>query len=665
VRAKAAERFGFRSQDLANAIGKRLSEYETALRGGVGLFVSSDGVTRREWHEYVTQLRLSTTFPGIQGMGYSKMMPAQAVEKHIADIRAEGFPDYQVKPPGLRDPTSAIIYLEPFDWRNQRAFGYDMFSEAVRRAAMVRAMESGEPALSGRVTLVQETEKDVQYGFLMYLPVYRPGMPTESAEQRRAAIDGFVYAPFRMRDLLDGILGLDNIRLEFEIYDGAAAGRDKLMFDSVTLTGGEPRFHALLGEQHHSFGVHKSFTLEIAQHSWTLFVHAMGTGDESGEELLPTVVAGSGIAIDIFLFIIISSLGRRKLEIERVVDQRDQLTKIDQSSRHLLEVINDVLDISRIEAGHLSLQLAPFRIDGVIRHLDDLMGGQAAAKGLRLVFDLPPALRGQTVIGDAGHLNQVFINLVGNAIKFSDKGEIVLRARVLDDSSGRLMVRWEVSDQGIGIPAEAQPRLFDAFEQADNSMTRQYGGTGLGLAIARRLVHLMGGEIGVISAPGAGSTFWLTTPFDQVAQDAVPPAPTFQDERMAERLRSEFFCTRVLLVEDEPVNREVVREQLEELDFVVDTAADGQQAVDLARGSEYALILMDLQMPRLNGFDATRAIRTLPGYADVPILAMTANAFEEDRAACLAAGMDDHLAKPFTPPQLQATLLKWLARDRP
>jgi CHASE1-domain containing sensor protein len=226
IRTKASERFEFQTADIASAIERRLIAYATALRGGVGLFEAAGQVTRAQWHAYVEALRLQENFPGIQGLGFSLMIAPAELDAHIAGIRAEGFPDYSVRPEEPRDQYSAIVYLEPFDWRNQRAFGYDMYSEPVRRRAMERARDSGEPAISGRVTLVQETDEDVQYGFLMYIPVYRPGMPTTTLEERRAALLGFVYSPFRANDFMNGILG---------------SNQDAIRWNSMTATPRRPR----------------------------------------------------------------------------------------------------------------------------------------------------------------------------------------------------------------------------------------------------------------------------------------------------------------------------------------------------------------------------------------------------------------------------------------
>jgi CheY-like chemotaxis protein len=233
-----------------------------------------------------------------------------------------------------------------------------------------------------------------------------------------------------------------------------------------------------------------------------------------------------------------------------------------------------------------------------------------------------------------------------------------LRARQIGETPDAVQIRFEVNDTGIGFDAEAQTRLFQSFEQADNSMTRKYGGTGLGLAICKRLVQLMGGEIGVESTPGSGSTFWFIVPLKKREQSAVAPAPSYAP--LTARLIAEFTGARALVAEDEPISQIVSCGLLEDVGFVVDLAEDGQQALELARQNRYALILMDMQMPVMNGVEATRAIRADSLSRDTPILAMTANAFDEDRDACLAAGMNEHISKPVDPQKLYETLVAWL-----
>ena len=343
----------------------------------------------------------------------------------------------------------------------------------------------------------------------------------------------------------------------------------------------------------------------------------------------------------------------------------DQLDKAKLSAESLLGVLNDILDISKIEAKRMVFESIPLQISVVVENLTSTLGHKADEKGLRLATDLPTELANTPLKGDPLRLGQILFNLVGNAIKFTGQGEVTLRARAVGETPEIVQVRFEVVDTGIGIQPEAQRRLFQTFEQADNSTARKYGGTGLGLAICKQLAQLMGGEIGVESTPGNGSTFWFVVPLKRREPDTAPPRPTFSARAAEQRLQIHHAGARVLLAEDEPITQEISRGLLEDVGLVVDVAEDGQQAVELARQNLYALIMMDMQMPVLDGIDATRAIRNLDTDSmnrNTPILAMTANAFDADRQRCLDAGMNDHISKPVDPDKLYEMLLAWLSR---
>ena len=357
-------------------------------------------------------------------------------------------------------------------------------------------------------------------------------------------------------------------------------------------------------------------------------------------------------------------IGMTELASRRATDskQAEHLAKVRRSSQHLLGVINDILDISKIEADRLTLEQRDFNLGELLENVTDLIGQKASDKGLKLQINLSPEDACHTLYGDPLRLGQVLLNLTANAVKFTKQGSITVGIRLVEDAADTVLLRFEVTDTGIGITPEDQKRLFTAFEQADGSMTRKYGGTGLGLAISKRLANLMGGDIGVESQFGTGSCFWFTARLLK-ANDVVRAAPTANNFAAEACLRAEFAGTRILLAEDEPINQEVSCCLLEEVGLIVDIADDGQQAFQLAQQNAYALILMDIQMPKLNGIDATKAIRALPDYAETPILAMTANAFDEDRKICIEAGMSDHISKPVDPDKLYSAIFKWLSMN--
>jgi CheY-like chemotaxis protein len=382
-------------------------------------------------------------------------------------------------------------------------------------------------------------------------------------------------------------------------------------------------------------------------------------------------------------------------------EQLEYAQSIKRSAASLLSLINDILDLSRVEAGKLRIEQVPFSLKTILEETSSLFALQARAKGLEFVSEVAPNVPA-TAVGDGHRLRQVLNNLLGNAIKFTDAGRIGLTATVLGEAAGRTQVRISVQDTGIGISRNDQERIFERFIQADTSSTRKYGGTGLGLAISKELVELLGGEIGVESEPERGSQFWFTVSLGKAvagseeraphtapavkapahtgklpvttaipvtispgvsapkAPPPQPPAPTAGSlANLTAALRGRKH--RILLAEDNEINQRITVRLLEKLGLSVDAVTNGRLAVEAINKKKYDLILMDCQMPEMDGFEATAMIRNRERNTKrTPICALTANAMEGDRERCLAAGMDDYISKPVSLEKLQEAIGRWI-----
>ncbi len=342
------------------------------------------------------------------------------------------------------------------------------------------------------------------------------------------------------------------------------------------------------------------------------------------------------------------------------VEQRDRLGVIMAAAQHLLKIINDILDLARIETGKINLHPVDFSVQGVMDEAVDLLGESLRAKGLTLTCVLDPRMPDR-LHGDPRRIGQILLNYGANAAKFTAQGGVTLRVKQIDEGATWVLLRFEVEDTGIGVPAARHGSIFQPFEQADNSMTRRYGGTGLGLSISRHLAKMMGGEVGLSSQEGQGSVFWFTARLEKIKMDSADQKLPSAQASPLDALKQRCQGARVLLVEDQELGRMVAQDMLHYIaNIEVDIAKDGVEAVDQAKAQPYDLIFMDMQMPRMDGLDATRLIRALPAHAATPIIGLTANAFTEDRQRCLAAGMNDHLAKPLSIEALTDVLSRWL-----
>jgi signal transduction histidine kinase len=548
-----ALRFAGVADGVQHAIENRLETYIAMLRGAAGLFAAGEDVAPADFRAYVARLELPTRYPGIQGIGFSQVVPHDARDAVAERIRDTGVSFNYRPPPQGKGTIHAIIYLEPLDVRNLVALGFNMYSEPVRRLAMDAARDQAEPAASGRVRLVQEEVEPgrEQDGFLIYLAVYEGGAVPPTVEERRARLQGFVYSPFRAGDLLRGILapsGLAGVGLE--VHDGDDSG-DGLMHRSGTRGEG-----ATTEERR---------TISVAGRPWTLVIRSAPRSGVTVRDLFVLVIAVGGALFSVLLagatraemqareaaerqaaelraseealrhahqakddFLAVVShelrtplnaiLGWSSMLLRGQVPpdgQRQALETVHRNARAQVKLVEDLLDMSRAVAGRLRLEVQPTDVAAVLQSALDAVRPSADAARVRLEWQGAPGLG--IIQADPGRLEQVVWNLLSNAIKFTPAGGVV-----------RLAARrhWhelvlEVSDTGVGIPADLLPHVFDAFRQGDPSSTRAHAGIGLGLAIVRHIVELHGGTIQAANASAqSGAAFTVRLPVDPQASPA-------------------------------------------------------------------------------------------------------------------------------------------------
>jgi signal transduction histidine kinase len=522
TRDRDRARFENAVQSAADRLRSRLDAYTTTLRGGAALFAAADTVTVEEFRGYIDRLEVQRWYPGIQGIGWT-----QRVQHGL---------------PGERDEIHAIRYLEPLDARNRAAIGFDMYSEPIRRRAMRRARDRGEPALSGKVTLVQEIFGPQQPGFLLYVPVYFGGTMPDTEAQRRALLSGFVYAPFRANDLFAGIFGTEALpRVAFSVYDGTHVAPDGLLYASERVPGHTPTMRARQD-------------MEIAGHPWTIVFESQPVFDAGSTRGLVRLVLFAGIVASLWLFSLAFGQARARAAAEAAnraksgflanmshelrtplnaiggyVDllqlevpgplneqQKGYLQRVQRAQHHLLALINDVLNYAKLEAGRVEYRSGSVHIPDVVAEAESYIAPLAAQKGIHFVHGRGPVVE---AAGDVEKVRQVLINLLSNAVKFTEPGGTVETTWSARDGNAFIHVR----DTGVGVAEDRLESIFEPFVQVDADLTRMHQGTGLGLSIARELARGMHGDITVRSRPGAGSTFTLRM---RLADDspAVPAA---------------------------------------------------------------------------------------------------------------------------------------------
>ena len=559
VEKVAKQNFMTHCEEIHQAIINRLDDHARILLSGAALFNATDAVTREQWRIFNKQQKVEKQLPGIQGIGFSRLIPRAELPKHIADIRSEGFPDYKVRPDGERDIYSSIIYLEPFTDRNLRAFGYDMFSEPVRRKAMEQARDTDDAALSGKVVLVQETDKEVQAGTLMYIPVYRKGMSTDTVDARRAAIYGWVYSPYRMNDLMRGMLGGLNFQKEkrhhLQVFDGENLSTESLLYQCHD-AGDKKLFPNVRFTQ--------QVPVDFNGQRWTLRFTQTGGGLLTVEYLGAWLTLLGGLLVTFLLFLLINSLGtiaevsgKKTAEIEAAFKElkrtqdmlvqsekmaalgmlsagvahelNNPLTGILGFARHYIEqkgpdsretrdlkqvvdagermakIINSLLSFSRPSTGDREELNCNLLIDAVLGFSEKTLIGRDVELQRNFGSNLP------LVKADKNRIEQVLIILIGNAIDaMQNKGvlKIATGVRLVLENH---WVEIKITDNGCGIKKDDLAMIFDPF-----FTTKRPGkGTGLGLSVAFSIIKEHNGEILVESPPAGqeqGATFTVRLP---------------------------------------------------------------------------------------------------------------------------------------------------------
>ena len=778
---EARQRFQLEAQDIGERILHRMAAYETVLRGISGLMIGSQHVSQGEWQRAVAQLQLQDRYPGIQGLGWGRYVRDGQLDDFLAGVKASGRENYQIFPLGPREEYVLIDYISPLDWRNRRAQGYDMFSEPLRREAIEEALGSGDAALTAPVILVQETRADVQAGMLLYLPVFRHGLPRTTMAERREALLGFVYGAFRSLDLMDGILGPQSRLFEIALND-RQAGRPLLDAQSV-LAGAQPQlrhaielplygriwglevsstpqYEASLARRNMSFSLWTALAaagllaalvggylylrerqlfvsertteqLREREERFRLVVEAspnaivlvdsqgqiamanqqaeqlfgypraellgqpvelllpesqrdahvpsrrgyldrpeprrMGSnralfGQHRDGRLIPLEVGLSPLrsGADSLVQAVIIDISERKEAEQRLRDQAEQLVLanrykseflanmshelrtplnsililsdqlrqngvgnltqkqtqhadiIHRAGSDLLQLINSVLDLAKVESGRLQLKLESLDLHEMLEELDASMRPMAELKGLSLRALVEPGVP-RLIHSDRARLQQILRNLLSNAVKFTEHGEVrltvALQPAAADDQPQRLS--FSVRDTGIGIAAEQQAQIFQAFQQVDGSVSRRFGGTGLGLAITRQLVLALGGEVAVQSEPGRGACFTVSLPLQSpgaAAGDVAEAQPQRQGVGPA-----------VLIVEDNASFASVLAEAAHAHGFSSLCCGTGLQALELLRHERFRAVILDILLPDISGWQLYRQLRGQAEHRDTPV----------------------------------------------
>ncbi|HEX8253370.1 MAG TPA: CHASE domain-containing protein [Thermoanaerobaculia bacterium] len=683
TRAADRARFDNAVQSTGDAIASRLATYVNVLTSTRGLLVADPTLPRDSLRAYIRSLNVHRRYPGVQGIGVTIRIPRENVAQLEREMRAGGYPEFRVWPLPARDEVTAIVLLEPQDRRNRAAMGFDMSNNPERREAMERACDTGRPAATAPVTLVQEIEERKQKGFLLYTPLYATGTTPPTVEQRRAALIGFIYAPFRSDDLLAGIFGTqERPEVGFtiadqgeQLYATSDLPRDPRFVEvrSAHVAGREWTIRWM--SRREGYGVAMlsaagtfSGGMLIAVLLLTVVrvqMRAREQAEATAERLRSSEAAlqRANIAKDEFLATLSHELrtpmtaimGWAQMLDEEDLDRETQAMAIEaigKSATVQAQLIDDLLDVSRITAGKMKIEPEPVELGPAVQAAIDTMRSAADAKQITLATEVA---EGVLVNADQRRLQQVVWNLLANAVKFTPVGGNVWLELRTENNAAVI----EVRDSGHGIDAAFMPHIFERFRQADSSTTRPHMGLGLGLAIVRHLVELHGGTISAESkGEGRGSTFRVRLPLLRAGMSVRDEAPESSLDEGALR------GVRVLVVDDDDQVRNFVITVFRAAGADVRHAPAARAALDVLAQWPADVVLSDLAMPGADGFDLLHWIRNSQHerIRTLPVVALTAFAMPEDRQRVMEGGFQGFVAKPVEPAHLREAIANAVAK---